>query len=135
MNYTTSFIVFPKHCNHHKDLIFGGAFMAELDLAAANCVRKILLSSPNEVDNAVTHKAEFEFMKPAYVGDILDLAAFVTSWGKKSITIKVTATRVKRHGSDLIAVAEFVFITIDKVESLAHHPNFLPYKEHGLKGE
>ena len=51
MKYTTSFIVFPKHCNHLKDLIFGGAFMAELDLAAAHCVRKALVGS--ELNNAM----------------------------------------------------------------------------------
>lgn len=133
MNYTTSFIVFPKHCNHHKDLIFGGAFMAELDLAAANCVRKALFGSPNGVENAVTYKAEFEFKKPAYVGDVLELEAEVVSVGKKSIGVRVSADRFNSGFYDLIAIAEFVFITVDKIETLEHHPNFLPYKEHGLK--
>ena len=126
MRYTTSFIVFPKHCNNLKDLIFGGAFMAELDLAAAHCVRKALVGS--ELSNAVTHKAEFEFKKPAYVGDFLEIEAKVESLGTKSISVNVTATR----GTELIAVAKFVFITIDKVESLDNHPQFLPYKAHGL---
>lgn len=128
MKYTTSFIVFPKHCNHHKDLIFGGAFMAELDLAAAHCVRKALDGNPNGVENAVTHKAEFEFKKPSYVGDVLDLEATVVDFGKKSIDIQVRAKR----GKELIADANFIFITIDKIETLEHHPTFLPYKEHGL---
>lgn len=128
MKYTTSFIVFPRHCNHLKELIFGGAFMAELDLAAAHCIRKALIGNENGIENAVTHKAEFEFKKPAYVGDLLDLEASVVDFGKKSIDVQVRAKR----GSELIADANFIFITIGNVTTLAHHPTFLPYKEHGL---
>lgn len=126
MKYTTSFIVFPKHCNNLKDLIFGGAFMAELDLAAAHCVRKALDGS--ELSNAVTHKADFEFKKPTYVGDYLELEAKVVALGTKSISVEVTAMR----GVEVIAIGKFVFITIDTVESLEHRPQFLPYRAHGL---
>ena len=103
--------------------------MAEMDLAAAHCIRKALIGNVNGIENAVTHKANFEFKKPAYVGDLLDLEAVVTSCHTKSITVTVTAKRNK----ELVAVGNFVFITIDKIESLAHHPEFLPYKEHGLE--
>lgn len=126
MKYTTSFIVFPKHCNHFKEIIFGGAFMAELDLAAAHCVRKALAGSISKIENAVTHKAEFEFKLPSYVGDVLDLEATLSDVGKKSLTIKVIATR----GNDVIAVANFVFITIGSIQSLDEHPRLLPYREH-----
>ncbi len=129
MKYTTSFIVFPKHCNHHKELIFGGAFMAELDLAAAHCVRKMLKGNPSGIVNAVTHKADFDFMKPTYVNDVLDLEASITTYRNKSLTVIVTAKR----DDALIAVGNFVFITIDKIESLEHHPEFLPYRDHLLK--
>ena len=129
MKYTTSFIVFPKHCNHHKDLIFGGAFMAELDLVAAHCVRKVLVGNLYGIENAVTHKAEFEFKKPAYVGDFLNFQAEVTTVGKKSISIRVQVTR---KFDEIIAIANFVFITVGEIKNLEHHPTYLPYKEHGL---
>jgi len=128
MKYTTSFIVFPKHCNHLKDLIFGGAFMAELDLAAAHAVRIALIGNTNGIENAVTYKATFEFLKPSYVGDLLEIDAEVTNFGTKSVEVLVTAKR----GRDTIAVGDFIFITIGKVESLEDHPDLLPYKAHGL---
>jgi len=124
------FIVFPKHCNHYGEIIFGGEFMAQLDLAAAHCVRKILDSKPedSEANGAVTHKAAFEFLKPAYRGDYLTIKAHVFSLGKKSIEIKVDAFRGKEH----IATSSFVFITI-RNEKVNSHPVYLPYVEHKLE--
>ena len=130
--YETSFIVFPKHCNHLKELIFGGAFMAELDLAAAHCVRRVLFNTTNGVKNAVTHKANFTFLKPSYVGDLLELEADLQELGSKSISVKVKAWRNTDGILAQVAEADFVFISIGDVGDLALHPNFLPYKEHGL---
>jgi acyl-CoA hydrolase len=132
MSFTTSFIVFPKHCNHFKELIFGGAFMAEMDLAAAHCVRLALFDTDNGVKNAVTHKASFTFLKPSYVGDLLELEANIQSFGEKSITVEVKARRNRNRVYDNIAAGEFVFISIGDVDDLTSHPDFLPYKAHGL---
>jgi len=132
MSFTTSFIVFPKHCNHLKELIFGGAFMAEMDLAAAHCVRRALFDTENGVKNAVTHKASFTFLKPSYVGDLLELEASIKSLGEKSLTVEVKARRNRNRVYDNIALGEFVFISIGDVDDLTNHPDFLPYKAHGL---
>lgn len=132
MKYNASLIVFPKHCNHLKELIFGGAFMAEMDLAAAHCVRLALFDTENGVKNAVTHKASFTFLKPSYVGDLLEFEANIISMGKKSLTVEVKVRRNRNRVFDNIAVGEFVFITIGPVEDLSNHPDFLPYKEHEL---
>lgn len=130
--YTTSFIVFPSHCNHLKEVIFGGAFMAELDLAAAHAVRRALFETTNGVKNAVTHKANFTFLKPCYVGDLIELEATITSVHLKSLTVEVKARRNTNGVLDDIAEVEFVFISIGDVGDLTLHPKFLPYREHGL---
>jgi acyl-CoA hydrolase len=132
MQYTTSFIVFPEHCNHLKELIFGGAFMAQMDLSAAHCVRRLLFDADEGVEHAVTHKASFEFHKPAYVGDLLELEADIQSVGEKSIVVEVVAWRNKRRNRTKIATGDFVFISVGDVGDLSAHPEFLPYKKHGL---
>jgi acyl-CoA hydrolase len=132
MTHEASFIVFPKHCNHLKELIFGGAFMAEMDLAAAHCVRKALFKTKNGVRNAVTHKASFTFLKPSYVGDLLELSAKIIEVREKSLVIEVQAQRNDGENLEAIAVGEFVFISIGDVSDLTSHPKFLPYKAHGL---
>jgi acyl-CoA hydrolase len=132
MKYNTSFIVFPKHCNHFKELIFGGAFMAEMDLAAAHCVRRALFDTVNDVKNAVTYKASFTFKKPSYVGDLLELEATVEAVTKKSLTVKVVARRNKNWVYEDIAEGIFVFVSVGDMSSLENHPEFLPYMDHGL---
>jgi len=126
-------MVFPEHCNHLKELIFGGAFMAQLDLTAAHCVRRALFDTENGVKNAVTHKASFTFLKPCYVGDLIEMEANVVGLGPKSLQVTVKARRNRNRVYDDIAEAEFVFISIGEIIDLTTHPNFLPYKEHGLK--
>ena len=131
--YTTSFIVFLEHCNHLREIIFGGFFMSQLDLAAAHCVRRALFDAKEGIEHAVTHKAEFEFFKPAYVGDLLELEAEIKSVGVKSLSVEVVAWRNKRRQRDKIAVGKFIFIAVGDVSDLSHHPELLPYKEHGLR--
>lgn len=135
MRYTTSFIVFLEHCNHLKELIFGGAFMAQMDLAAAHCVRRLLFDAAEGVEHSVTHKASFEFHKPAYVGDLLELESEIMSLGEKSIVVQVIAWRNKRRNRVKIATGDFVFISVGDVDDLTSHPEFLPYKAHGLRVE
>lgn len=106
--------------------------MAEMDLTAAHCVRLALFDTENDVKNGVTHKANFEFLKPSYVGDLLEFEANIISVGKKSLTVEVKVRRNRNRVYDNIAVGEFVFITIGPIEDLSNHPDFLPYKEHGL---
>lgn len=113
--FSTSFIVLPKHCNYMYPLIFGGAFMAELDLAAASLVRRIV-SESKFVDNAVTYKADFEFVAPSYSGDLIIMDAVATEVKGKHIVITVTAKRefIDTNGTltqKLVANAKLVFVT------------------------
>lgn len=109
--FNSAFSVLPKHCNYHFPMIFGGAFFAEMDLAAAMTVSRLLHDS--ECDSAVTHKFEGEFLSAAESGDIIFLACEVIELRKKAVVVDVTAKREKRatKGMDLIAKAKFVFVT------------------------
>lgn len=107
--------------------------MAELDLCAAKCVRRFLYES-EEVDSAVTHKAEFIFVKPTYLGDFIIMEATITSTGEKSISVNVEAYRETKNGRELVAEAKFVFIsTCMKDTDLSKKPLYLPYTYHGLE--
>lgn len=131
--YTTSFIVFPENCNHLKAIIFGGFFMSQLDLAAAHCVRRALFDATEGVEHAVTYKADFEFFKPAYVGDLIELEAEIKSVGTKSLSVEVLAWRNKRRKRDKVAIGKFIFISVGDVSDLSSYPELLPYRAHGLR--
>jgi acyl-CoA thioesterase YciA len=96
-------------------LIFGGVFMSQLDLAAATLVNKIIKQPTTNIviDNAVTHKADFEFIGPSYVGDLIHMHSYLDSVGKKSIVVNIDAFRETRTSDEKIkvAVAKFVFVT------------------------
>lgn len=149
--FSTSFIVFPEHTNHMSPIIFGGKFMAELDLCAAKCVRRALYSS-SKVNGAVTHKMEVTFKKPCYLGDFIIMEAELTALGEKSLSVNVKAYRevksvtesedstyenpayLVQDWKEEVAEANFVFISASlNPEQLKDKPYFLPYKAHGLK--
>jgi len=121
MTHSNSFVVMPIHTNYMYPLIFGGAFMSELDLCAATLVNKLVKKSTT-VDNAVTHKADFTFHAPSYAGDVIYMDASVSELGKKSIVVKVEAHREPRDSEIRIHVstAKFVFVT-RMGEEYKHH--------------
>lgn len=124
---TTKFLILPKDTNHTREIVFGGALMAEMDKTAAIAVKEKLKESVS-ADEAVTYKADFEFMMPSYVGDILTLEASVSPGKNRSIQVEVNV----RRDSDHIAKGAFVFITTKPLKSLEHHPKYLEYVGHGL---
>lgn len=118
--FSTSFCTMPSDCNYHYPMIFGGAFFAKMDLAAAMTVSRLLHDS--ECDSAVTHKFEGEFLSAAECGDIIFLSCEVIELRKKAVVVEVTAKREKRakKGQDLIAKAKFVFVTKKNGEFCPH---------------
>lgn len=133
--FSTSFIIFPEHTNHMSPIIFGGKFMAEMDLCAAKCVRRFLYDSET-ADASVTHKANFTFLRPTYLGDFIIINSTITEVGEKSIKINTGAFREVKDSSlkEKVAEAEFVFIAIDpNPEILKTKPKFLPYINHNLE--
>ena len=128
MFYKRDFLVFPQHCNHRGVLIFGGAFLAELDLTAAFTTKNFLDSYDSPFE-AVTHKfGETTFRKPTYVGDLLTLVGEVTEAKGKHICLSLKAYRKEK----LIAETTCVFITIISGTSLEDKPEFLPYTNHDI---
>ena len=107
------FTVMPKHCNYHIPMIFGGEFLAQIDIAAAMCVAAVVKNS-EIATYAVTHKVKCEFLAAAQMGDIIKLTSNLVELRKKSIAIKVVAETTARNNKDspkLVALAELVFVT------------------------
>jgi acyl-CoA hydrolase len=124
--FKTSFLVLPKHTNHHFPLIFGGAFFSQLDIAAYSCVRQVLFNS--ECDNAVTYKFDGEFVKPSFLGDIIYIECEITEMRFKTISVKVDAFRepsptdhVENNERIHVAKANFVFVTMKNGEYVNHN--------------
>ncbi len=103
-------------------MVFGGAFFAELDKAAAVCVSRALHDS--ECDSAVTHKYEGTFHKPTYAGDIIFIDCEIVELRKKAIVVRVSAYREKHavKGRDFVAEANFVFVSRKEGQ---YHPHGL----------
>lgn len=118
--FETNFTVLPKHCNYHIPMIFGGEFFAQMDLAAAMCVSRLLHDS--ECDSAVTHKFSGEFLAAAEMGDMIFIRCEVIELRKKAVVVSVVAERERRakSGRDKVAVSKFVFVT-KKNGEFCHH--------------
>lgn len=109
--YETSFTIMPDQCNYMFPMVFGGAFFSQLDLAAACAVNRLLHDS--ECNSAVTHKYSGTFHAAAECGDIIFVKAEIIDVRHKSVVVNVRAEREKRAkpGRDLVATADFVFVT------------------------
>lgn len=126
--YNTSFIVMPTMCNFRFPQIFGGAFMAKLDLCAAATCSQLLQFSNSPCDNAVTYKVlDLTFFKSASLGDLIFLEGTVVELRNNSITVNVKAykqDRLQKYPEPILcAEATFVFVTLKDSN----------YTSHGLK--
>jgi acyl-CoA hydrolase len=115
--YHSNFIVMPEHCNFRMPQIFGGAFMAKLDLCAAAACSELLQFSDSPCDNAVTYKVlDITFHKAAQMGDQIFLEAEIVELRNNSIVVQVEAYRQPRDQKfpERIhtASAKFVFVTL-----------------------
>lgn len=100
----------PEHTNYRSPLIFGGAFMAKMDLAAAERIalffratykeRKTYAEENNTslVDNAVTHTIDHcIFNAPSFLGDIIRLESRIIKAERRHIWVHVQAFRTPRN--------------------------------------
>jgi len=117
---TTNFVVMPPDTNY-MDIIFGGFFMAKLDIAAATVVTRAVRFS-EICDKAVTHKFEVEFVKPCFVGDIVTIHSRIDYIGRKSIIVKQLAHKETREDATKIIVASStaIFVTMNGNQFLNH---------------
>jgi acyl-CoA hydrolase len=115
--YKTSFTVFPQHCNYNDPpSIFGGKMLAEMDNAAAMCVRRVLYGT--ECTDAVTVGVNnVGFHRPAYIGEIVHITAKLHAMGDRSITIMVECERESKRG-DIKAMAKGVFTFVSRIKGM-----------------
>jgi acyl-CoA thioesterase YciA len=103
-------IAMPADTNPAGD-IFGGWLMSQMDLAAGN------LAARTARGRAATIAVDgMRFHLPVKVGDEVSLFANLTSQGRTSMHIHVTAWRRSRHEevSQKVTCATFTFVAIDK---------------------
>ena len=103
-------IAMPADTNPAGD-IFGGWFMAQMDLAAGNTAARIARgrSATIAVDG-------IQFLKPVSVGHEVTLFAELESVGRTSMRIQVEAWRRARDGDETEKVTEalFTFVALDQ---------------------
>lgn len=131
LEYETSFTVYPGDTNDSSPLIFGGAFFSHLDKAAATAVRRLLYESET-CKGAVTHVFDGKYLKPCYMGDLIFIKAEIVSLGVKSVVVETKAYRERLGQRELVAYANYVFVTISDHKNTVNKPDMLPYMAHGL---
>ena len=57
--------------------------------------------------------SEINFMKPAYLNDVIEIGTDVVSFGRTSITLEVVA-RIKDTKNEILKIDEMVFVSIDE---------------------
>ncbi|MCH8930690.1 MAG: acyl-CoA thioesterase [Proteobacteria bacterium] len=100
----------PKDTNWLGD-IFGGWLMSHADIAGGN--QAYQRAGGNVVTIAV---ADFEFIQPVYVGDVVTFYCRICKTGTTSITIGIEAWVLRRYATkDRIKVTEgiFTFVALD----------------------
>tara|TARA_X000000950_G_scaffold227629_1_gene274825 strand:+ start:688 stop:1038 length:351 start_codon:yes stop_codon:yes gene_type:complete len=102
-------IAMPADTNPAGD-IFGGWFMAQMDLAAGNTAARIARGR-----SATVAVDGIQFLKPVSVGDEVTLFAELESVGRTSMRIQVEAWRRARDGDETEKVTEalFTFVALD----------------------
>jgi acyl-CoA thioesterase YciA len=135
LEFQSNWTIMPEDCNYMLPMVFGGASFAKADIAAAMCVKRLLVASPT-CKGAVTYKiADFTWHKPTYLGDLIYVYAKVIEGGYKSLVVYVKAYQEKRDSlkKALMAEGKFVFVTVADVKDVQDKPDMLPYAHHQLK--
>lgn len=120
INYWT---IMPADTNYMFPLVFGGAMMSQVDLAVATHVRQLLDFS--ECDKAVTYKADFKFLGPAYSGDTIEIVSECTEVRDNALGFTIRVYRIpkptigiRKTEKELIGQHYLVFVT--KLEDKFH---------------
>lgn len=112
IKYSTSFTVMPQHANY-MGMIFGGELLARMDIAAAECVRRLLYSTEEKLYSVTVGVNNVSFLVGALVGDLIFLECKVLNVGLKSITVGIVGYREKWENGERekICSGEFSFVT------------------------
>lgn len=101
-------LLLPRDTNHRGE-VFGGAILAEIDLAGAVEARK-----HTDHDVATVAVKEVQFKQPVKVGDVVTFFTTVTKIGTSSIHVRVEveASRDGESAPHSVTAAEVVYVTI-----------------------
>ena len=115
-----TFTVFPENLNYGGTL-FGGKVLAEMDIAAANTVRRLLYNL--EYDTIVTASLDkVDFIAPGVLGDIIEMRSKLISVGRTSLGINVIVQKEDTKGkTTLICEAKFTFVVLKNGKPLPHN--------------
>lgn len=108
---THSFTVFPEDLNY-KGSLFGGKILSETDIAGIKPIRRMLYMTP--CDNLVTVRIDrVDFLKPAKLGDLIELSATIFKLGNTSISVYVRVTKEDETGRiEKICDATLVYVSL-----------------------
>ena len=108
MNFKTRKLIKYEDLNSGGSL-FGGQLLKWIDEEAS-----IYTMCQLETNKIVTKlMSEINFMKPAYLNDIIEIGVDVVSFGRTSITLKVVA-RIKDTKNEILKIDKMVFVSIDE---------------------
>ena len=108
MNFKTRKLIKYEDLNSRGSL-FGGQLLKWIDEEAS-----IYTVCQLETNKIVTKlMSEINFMKPAYLNDIIEIGVDVVSFGRTSITLEVVA-RIKDTKNEILKIDEMVFVSIDE---------------------
>lgn len=115
-----SFTVFPEDLNYTGSL-FGGKILSEIDIAGIKPIRKMLYLT--NCDNVVTARIDrVDFLKPAKLGDLIELTATIFKLGTTSISVFVNVTREDETGIiEKICDASLVYVSLRKGKPYPHN--------------
>lgn len=102
-------VLLPKDTNYRGE-VFGGAILAEMDLAGAVEARK-----HTSHDIATVALSNVEFRRPVVIGDVVTFFTTCTRIGKTSIHVHVDVESSRDGGpSETFAVADVVYVCVCK---------------------
>ena len=128
ISYSRSFqthLVLPPDTNHHGS-IFGGKVLAYIDEIAA------ITSMKHAKSEVVTASFDsVDFISPAYVGEILELEAMVTSTGQSSmeVYVRVNARNLKTGELKLTTESFVTMVAVDESGKPVKIPKVFPETE------
>ena len=108
MNFKTRKLIKYEDLNSGGSL-FGGQLLKWIDEEAS-----IYTICQLETNKIVTKlMSEINFMKPAYLNDVIEIGVDVISFGRTSITLKVVA-RIKETKNEILKIDKMVFVSINE---------------------
>lgn len=115
MIYHTRKIVKPGDLNP-GGVLFGGQLLNWIDEEAAIYV----MCQLNQKHIASKYMSEILFLKPAVLGDIVEIGFETIKFGISSITVKCEA-RIKQSQHIILTIEEVVFVNLDENHQAKAH--------------